>query len=1175
MARSRKTKKSELLPQPDPTAPLDSAALLQHAQPVLELLTKDLLERADGSPAVTRALKARHAEEKSNDLTADTYVVWRRHVVVQIAAGWLLSCVFVRTLEDRGLLASNRIAGEGATGAQHTFDQIAPYLTARDYLRTIFQELEHYPATKELFDREHNLAWRLAPSADAAKKLLELFRTPTPEAPAFRFGQADTRFLGDLYQDLSEVVRKRYALLQTPKFIETFILDRTLDPAIEEFGLEETTLIDPTCGSGHFLLGAFDRLFDQWSNRGLAPAQAVENALTSVYGVDVNPYAVSIAKFRLTVAALEKLDVTDITTAPKLPLHVVVGDSLIEGGFAQLPGTSAADWGDAFSFVNEEEAKAVLRKSHAAVVGNPPYITVKDKALRERYRETYLAAGGKYALSAPFMERFFQLAKPGGFAGQITANSFMKREFGKGLIEKVLPKEDVQLIVNTAGAYIPGHGTPTVLLFGRHRTPESADVRAVLARRGEPSTPSDPAEGEVWSSIRDHWTEEGFENDYITVEKVEREKLAQHPWSLEGGGAGELKALLEERAASRLDDVVDSIGIVSFTLEDDAFLRDDATWERAGVPRENRRQMVIGEVIRDWSVDESPSALFPYDSEFHPVAPDAMAVLKPLWPYRTVLANNKLFGGKTKVEGGLAWYEFGRLTSTKLRTPLSITFAFVATHNHFVLDRGGKVFNRSAPIIKLPDTATEDDHLALLAYLNSSTACFWMKQVFYPKASAVGDISTEKGRAEANRYEFAGTGLQSLPLAPFSDSQRVVAIKLAREADGLAAELGQSGATAVVRRVIEGEPLASASSSVEAEDEAKQRRLVHIQEEIDWLTYSAFGLAETTVVPEGAADAHARPFLGAADSAPSHWAERQRQIPPSRDLRNLEDPVFKRLWLGRQGVFGHGTKTLEESSLEAAVDAVLKAAERSFPQGETSSAAHLWQALSADARLKRLVDVFEFRDPATLIGKEAVPFVSASRFTDAGLEKHALWQTTWELQRREDAGGSAGEIPVPPRYDQKDYRDANYWRLRGKLDVPKERFISYPGCESDKDNEPVYGWAGWDHAQRAKALAALYVDRKDNEGWAGERLQPMLAGLLELLPWVKQWDPEPDADTGEPFGNFLETWLEGECQRLGFTHDDLRAWRPSKKASGKKKASKKKKTVGGGRADANAEETAG
>src|SRR5690606_14249254 len=90
------------------------------------------------------------------------------------------------------------------------------------------------------------------------------------------------------------------------------------------------------------------------------------------------------------------------------------------------------------------------------------------------------------------------------------------------------------------------------------------------------------------------------------------------------------------------------------------------------------------------------------------------------------------------------------------KTPLSIAFAFVATHNHFVLDRGGKVFNRTAPIIKLREDATEDDHLALLAYLNSSTACFWMKQELF-----------NRGHVELAWdlfYEFTASGLSKLPI---------------------------------------------------------------------------------------------------------------------------------------------------------------------------------------------------------------------------------------------------------------------------------------------------------------------------------------------------------------------------------------------------------------------------
>src|SRR5690606_7880666 len=123
------------------------------------------------------------------------------------------------------------------------------------------------------------------------------------------------------------------------------------------------------------------------------------------------------------------------------------------------------------------------------VVGNPPYITEKDAAKRELIRKHYKAAAGKYALSAPFVERLFELANDAGWMGQITANSFMKREFGKSLIEQVLPHFDLTQVIDSSGAYIPGHGTPTVLLFGRNRSPVADEAQIVRGTRGEPTTP--------------------------------------------------------------------------------------------------------------------------------------------------------------------------------------------------------------------------------------------------------------------------------------------------------------------------------------------------------------------------------------------------------------------------------------------------------------------------------------------------------------------------------------------------------------------------------------------------------------------------------------------------------------------------------------------------------------
>src|SRR5690606_4485870 len=111
----------------------------------------------------------------------------------------------------------------------------------------------------------------------------------------------------------------------------------------------------------------------------------------------------------------------------------------------------------------------------------------------------------KYSLAVPFAERFFDLCHTSGngdsgYVGMITANSFMKREFGKKLIEEFFPKVDLTHVIDTSGAYIPGHGTPTVILFGRAQKPVGNTVRAVLGIKGEPATPEDALQGLVWQS---------------------------------------------------------------------------------------------------------------------------------------------------------------------------------------------------------------------------------------------------------------------------------------------------------------------------------------------------------------------------------------------------------------------------------------------------------------------------------------------------------------------------------------------------------------------------------------------------------------------------------------------------------------------------------------------------
>ena len=87
------------------------------------------------------------------------------------------------------------------------------------------------------------------------------------------------------------------------------------------------------------------------------------------------------------------------------------------------------------------------------------------------------------------------------------------------------------------------------------------------------------------------------------------------------------------------------------------------------------------------------------------------------------------------------------------------------------------------------------------------------------------------------------------------------------------------------------------------------------------------------------------------------------------------------------------------------------------------------------------------------------------------------------------------EIPVPPKYVSGDFQDAIFWRLRGSLDVPKERWVSFPHCEG-VDGLPLIAWAGYDHLQLAKALAAHYVRVQEQEGGRDDpRLMPTAGGF--------------------------------------------------------------------------------
>ena len=1046
---------------------IDAGRLLVDLTRLRAGLEDDLRARCGERPDLEASLQQEYHKAVGRERTADTYDAWREERLTQVSVAWILGCVFVRFLEDNALVDPPRLSGPGdrrkrALDEHNLYFRARPTDADREYLLHVFRAVAALPVAGQLFDERHNPLWSVNPemlSGDAATRLLRLWQRIDPDSGALAHDFTDriwdTRFLGDLYQHLSESARKRYALLQTPEFVEEFILDRTLDPAIEEFGFREVRLIDPACGSGHFLLGAFRRLDALWARHepGTNPRERASRVLEQVAGVDLNPFAAAIARFRLCVAALFASGVRRLADAPAFGLHVAAGDSLLHGprpdmaGARQkyLEGVATDPLGHVYRTEDAEALRAILGRRYHVVVGNPPYITPKDRALNQGYRERFGSCHRKYSLAVPFTERFFDLAhapasdaaESAGFVGMITANSFMKREFGRKLIEEFIPRWDLTHVVDTSGAYIPGHGTPTVILFGRHRRPTDRSVRAVLGIRGEPAIPDDAAQGLVWSAIVAQIDHPGSQSELVSASNVPREHFSKHPWSVSGGGAAELKAQLERASGETLSNRVESVGFASFTGTDDAFVSDARTWARTGVPNSMTKAFVYGEALRDWGSQSESSALVPYDEHFKAQPLDAVSGWgRHLWRFRTMIGSVVSFGGRTRIECGDLWWTWYRWIPEKYRTLLSITFGFVATHNHFVLDRGGKVFNRSAPVIKLSAEAAENDHLGLLGLLNSSTACFWMKQVFHNKGGGGigGGLATEEWE---QFYGFDGTKLQSFPVP--NDRP----LDFARKLDCLAQEHARVLPSALVAR---GTPSAASLQTVRTRALEIRQQMIALQEELDWCCYRLYGVTEDDLCMQRG-DAPAirlgeRAFeivlarrIAAGEvgtkwferhgsipitEIPAHWPAEYRELVRRRvqaieknpNLALFEQPEYKRRWNDEPWA------TQQERALRNWLLDRLEAPSLWSELRLTTTAA-LADRMREDQEFLQVAELYTGRPDfdvaklvAGLVEDQSVPLLPVLRYKPSGLRKREAWERTWDLQRREDAIDARTRLPA-------------------------------------------------------------------------------------------------------------------------------------------------------------------
>lgn len=283
--------------------------------------------------------------------------------------------------------------------------------------------------------------------------------------------------------------RKRDGVVYTPDYIARFIVAETLGRHLEEAfdtivrahakagadlsdyatipwrrksaeleawqayrdRLKSLRVVDPACGSGVFLIMAFDFLKAELTRvndkiKTLLPKAEhygdlleyvpdSEILTNNLFGVDVNVESVEIAKLSLWIKTARRGKVLD-----SLDTSLRVGDSLIEdSNFAYLD--HAFTWETAFPSVFGEGGFDV-------VLGNPPYVRMEFLKTLKPYLETrYEVVSDRADLYCYFYERGLRLLKPGGRLGYISSNTFFKTGSGKALREYLLREATLESVV--------------------------------------------------------------------------------------------------------------------------------------------------------------------------------------------------------------------------------------------------------------------------------------------------------------------------------------------------------------------------------------------------------------------------------------------------------------------------------------------------------------------------------------------------------------------------------------------------------------------------------------------------------------------------------------------------------------------------------------------------------
>lgn len=463
--------------------------------------------------------------------------------------------IFIRIAEDRKVIEQRQL-----WEVKDYWEQSGGRRNIMDFLVDLFKEInENFNG--EIF-KPHPCEKISLESAVVAGIIRELY----PPKSNYFFNIVPVELLGSIYErylghtlnvtprrveiEPKPEVRKAGGVYYTPQYVVDYIVKTTVGRLVNGKTLKEVErirILDPACGSGSFLLGAFQYLIDHYirfltahpeearkdplfpdithdesGKPHLSVVRKAEILRNNLYGVDIDPQAVEVTMMSLYLKAIEgerSILPAKHRLLPPLKGNIRCGNSLVEPDIEDENSLSPEVRlrVNPFNWNSREDGFGDIIKwgGFDAVIGNPPYID--SELMTQRYPEErayctsrYEAASGNWDIFCVFIERALQMCKRGGLHSFIVPNKLMSADYSVGARKVIRENLLVSLRDYSKTRVFPVAVYPIVYVINRSQPRPNAEVEYQRMERTDKAEPSVGFEkrlplSEILGSDNDPW----------------------------------------------------------------------------------------------------------------------------------------------------------------------------------------------------------------------------------------------------------------------------------------------------------------------------------------------------------------------------------------------------------------------------------------------------------------------------------------------------------------------------------------------------------------------------------------------------------------------------------------------------------------------------------------------